>query len=175
MDISTNLQFLCKYFLGVRPRSNAGNIWFQVKLGFDEQPEEVPKGITKSGAKENAEELISKLQATIETISHRNTLLEEKMSSMEENVKVLTNDEKKMNDRHTRLEEMMTNELTTAASNNSNVTDKGTKVLQEGDIITRKSELLDELVCKLQATVETTSSNRNACLENICVSKSILK
>ena len=35
LDISSNLQQLRKYFIGVRPKTNTGDIWFQVKIGMN--------------------------------------------------------------------------------------------------------------------------------------------
>ena len=42
------------------------------------------------------------------SMSNRNALLERKIGSIEENVQELTNEMKNMNDRHSRLEEMIT-------------------------------------------------------------------
>ena len=40
-EITANLQKTKKSFVGIRPRSKAGDMWFQVYLGFDEDKEEV--------------------------------------------------------------------------------------------------------------------------------------
>ena len=39
-DISSNLQQLRKYFIGIRPRTNPGDIWFQAKIGINESEDE---------------------------------------------------------------------------------------------------------------------------------------
>ena len=40
MDISSNLQQLWKCFIGICPRTNPGDIWFQVKIGINKSEDE---------------------------------------------------------------------------------------------------------------------------------------